>query len=848
MTSQRTHRNIACMVATATISTTVTAPTPISDSLTQSLTLLPAHIAELEAVWRSDKRMPSLKSRRSWAEARGVVAATVHTWFQRKRYSEGTRAGVRLPDGTYELDTGEYPPSVARIKEESASKFQLTVKPERAASPSLRVSRRPKVPLASAVPALVRHTRAHDADPNPLCHVCAQTFLATALGGPDTSSISPTLDAPQDDIRIKRERAASPALSLPNKRQEVVTVKREDVTSPSLDSRQPPRPRKRRQLKRTPIKSLQTDAHDSLSPSPPPSALPSSDFEYGLRSSTPATSEDRRLSPDCVSGTALPRAISPRPLASEFTFWPGFADSIGSDVQSEGQKTDTTSPVPCPSSAYTRVFHDLQASFTNVVSRPQVTDPPASFTATPAEDREPTAPRLSARSAVLPPRYRHKQDRIYLPSPAVTTSSAVNAAIFGRDTIRGAGSGLDSTSLCATSRLSATAPPALLLGDVHHFGTPLDLAPEELPPPSRPPASTPSRPGSPQGLPKPARPSSESPHRGDLEEESVVTHKVKTEVIDDAGLPPRILLGVVVSHATQDLETPVKQEASAVISPSQRKTTTTKNSRKPRLRPNPISSRTKRALGRPGRSLRVSSATSASPFIRGGLLSVLSEHQAYTKLHHPFGSMTLKRGWTRPQNLGKENELELVRLSRSLRVALQLREKARASDPPRAVAYDENGLKVFEEVMWDVGQMRGGGKNVKKMGSSGAVETPGDDACWELSAIPWLAATASPSSSSPSPFGDHLTSTPSSPLISSSTHNANADTDNKLNVIQNCNVTVSSTAAIKPADPQAHSDASSVFDVPRCLASPSPVDEHDYLLLDVCAVDLPDTLDLLDLV
>ncbi|EPQ61271.1 hypothetical protein GLOTRDRAFT_90491 [Gloeophyllum trabeum ATCC 11539] len=78
----------------------------ISKSLRPSLKtrLTPEIIAELDALWHADPRVPTLQSRQAWALARSIEPIRVHNWFSHKK-SLAERKGQIIPEGTYELDT-----------------------------------------------------------------------------------------------------------------------------------------------------------------------------------------------------------------------------------------------------------------------------------------------------------------------------------------------------------------------------------------------------------------------------------------------------------------------------------------------------------------------------------------------------------------------------------------------------------------------------------------------------------------------------------------------------------------------------------------------------------------------
>lgn len=194
---------------------------PLQENLNGKLSGLQAHhIAELTLVWAADKRLPTVTSRRTWAAARGVDAAAVHRWFQKQRYREGRQNGGKLLAGSYDL--------VVEVGETNAGP-PAQVKQERATSPVLRPKSKTTQILSTALKA-VRHIRAHDTNPNPLCSTCSQLYLDSAAAkAPPPYHV---LELPKDDLRVKRERAASPELTVTKKHrteaEAAVVVKEED--------------------------------------------------------------------------------------------------------------------------------------------------------------------------------------------------------------------------------------------------------------------------------------------------------------------------------------------------------------------------------------------------------------------------------------------------------------------------------------------------------------------------------------------------------------------------------------------------------------------------------------------
>jgi len=68
------------------------------------------HLQELNDVWETDRRIPTVSSRRKWAEARNLNPINVHNWwYRRKKIAKKFR--IRIPAGVYELDVG-VPPEI----------------------------------------------------------------------------------------------------------------------------------------------------------------------------------------------------------------------------------------------------------------------------------------------------------------------------------------------------------------------------------------------------------------------------------------------------------------------------------------------------------------------------------------------------------------------------------------------------------------------------------------------------------------------------------------------------------------------------------------------------------------
>ncbi|KAK7682142.1 hypothetical protein QCA50_014729 [Cerrena zonata] len=160
-----------------------------------------AYREELQEIWTQDQRTPSLRSRKLWSLARGVDPKFVNAWFSRKRYNVAKQTGEPLPRGTYELDP-KAPHFLPKTKRPSFSdtidkneiQNELRIKRERIASPGLSILPPSVVESLRKLPSklpvqkkkktrtsqVVKHTRAHDSAPHPLCHVCNQNFVLFA--------------------------------------------------------------------------------------------------------------------------------------------------------------------------------------------------------------------------------------------------------------------------------------------------------------------------------------------------------------------------------------------------------------------------------------------------------------------------------------------------------------------------------------------------------------------------------------------------------------------------------------------------------------------------------------------
>lgn len=179
-----------------TLRSTTRLDVDVKSAARSHLSLNKGHLAELEAIWTTDPRVPTTESRRAWAEARCIEPAVVHSWFTRK-LSRRKEQGLSVSGGSYELDPGHgatdettAPPRKAadQVKRER-SPSPLLVQPWKrrcktdasARTGSSSSSRPRKVKVEGEARRLlpVRHTRRHDTNPHPACLTCLRTHTTT---------------------------------------------------------------------------------------------------------------------------------------------------------------------------------------------------------------------------------------------------------------------------------------------------------------------------------------------------------------------------------------------------------------------------------------------------------------------------------------------------------------------------------------------------------------------------------------------------------------------------------------------------------------------------------------------
>lgn len=87
-----------------------------SDAVPQFQSIHVVHFAELNALWELDRRIPSITSRKAWADARNLKPQNVHSWWYRRRIL-ARKLKIKIPLGNYELEIGtppEIPPPATK--------------------------------------------------------------------------------------------------------------------------------------------------------------------------------------------------------------------------------------------------------------------------------------------------------------------------------------------------------------------------------------------------------------------------------------------------------------------------------------------------------------------------------------------------------------------------------------------------------------------------------------------------------------------------------------------------------------------------------------------------------------
>ncbi|KAF6759425.1 hypothetical protein DFP72DRAFT_134905 [Ephemerocybe angulata] len=75
------------------------------------------HFAQLHAIWDADRRIPTVASRRAWANARGVNPDNVHGWWSR-RAQKAKAMGIECSREAYDMEVGDVEPE-AREEEDA---------------------------------------------------------------------------------------------------------------------------------------------------------------------------------------------------------------------------------------------------------------------------------------------------------------------------------------------------------------------------------------------------------------------------------------------------------------------------------------------------------------------------------------------------------------------------------------------------------------------------------------------------------------------------------------------------------------------------------------------------------
>lgn len=78
---------------------------------------MPVHFEELNTLWPADPRIPTTKSRRAWALARGLNIVNVNSWWYRRR-KVAQKLKIVIPKESYDQDVG-VPPVIVVKKEEA---------------------------------------------------------------------------------------------------------------------------------------------------------------------------------------------------------------------------------------------------------------------------------------------------------------------------------------------------------------------------------------------------------------------------------------------------------------------------------------------------------------------------------------------------------------------------------------------------------------------------------------------------------------------------------------------------------------------------------------------------------
>ncbi|GJE90626.1 hypothetical protein PsYK624_067700 [Phanerochaete sordida] len=378
-----------------------------------SKAVLPQRVQdELEIAWQRDKRVPTLASRRAWAQARDANPEAVNRWFSRRRWKAIRQEKVDVDDSEYDLPVGrsckrkrapapEPPPLTSvRVKRERAASPDLSSLPTR---PAKKVKAEPMDPSLAALRS-TRHTRAHDKQPHSDCAVCFPPNAKSTRARRPTKTPGST-----EAIRHTRAHDSAPVQGCPG----CFPQRKPAYTQPA----QPVAVSARR--------TARSPDYMRLSTPPLEHGLPSSDFEELL---TPAPSDD--------GGSSLVDKGEINPNACTFSSSLALMRQSSSDRVSSLALATTKDQ---PGNAYTHVSASLAPAGTRSTSRlrsVRFLDVRETLPASPGSSNASVTPSTSTLPAytrsdfsqksaptshsVIPPRFKRKLDRAgpnCLPAP-----------------------------------------------------------------------------------------------------------------------------------------------------------------------------------------------------------------------------------------------------------------------------------------------------------------------------------------------------------------------------------------------------------------------------------------------
>ncbi len=143
-------------------------------------------------LWEADRRIPSVNSRRAWAEARNLKPHNVHNWWYRRR-PLARKLKIKIPRETYELDVGT--PPIIPLPEE-VSKEQIAENDDSVGSDSTLPVDMRSSPLSGTEYASSETcgSEVHIFDKNPLFEeLAAEMDAYTPASSPEQSSESEML-------------------------------------------------------------------------------------------------------------------------------------------------------------------------------------------------------------------------------------------------------------------------------------------------------------------------------------------------------------------------------------------------------------------------------------------------------------------------------------------------------------------------------------------------------------------------------------------------------------------------------------------------------------------------------